>query len=254
MIASLTIAPRPQRKTYYEGEFEFFGDEYDIISNDGISRDEFKDKYYLEALFTSLGVPLSADVGTYSIELAQPISITDKSTGEDVTDEFDVVLSSITHFSVVPRSIEISAKSASKGYDKMPLVENDFTVSGMVNGDNHQFNVAMASSSTITKPGTCENVIASIDGVDVQAGVATDVGNYKITTYNGILEVTSSDIEVEPDPEPDPEPKPNPNVDNNDDSRIQNAAAAAAVGAYLSNCRMQAMQYAWMRQSNLRRR
>ena len=97
---------------------------------------------------------------------------------------------------VNPKAVTITAKDASKTYDGTALTQPEFTISGLEEGDTHQFNVVMTASSTITNVGTEDNVIATVDGVEVTTGTEVTVGNYKVTTVDGTLEIKPQKVTI----------------------------------------------------------
>ena len=95
-------------------------------------------------------------------------------------------------FSINPKAVTITANSAQKAYDGSALTQSGFAVSGLEEGDTHEFTVVMTADSTVTNAESKPNVIATVDGTDVTAGTATPVGNYSVTTANGTLTVTKA--------------------------------------------------------------
>ena len=93
-------------------------------------------------------------------------------------------------FTITPKTVTITAKDASRGYDGTALTEHGFITTDLEDGDTHIFTVVMTEESTITDIGYQSNVIASVDGVAVTAGTETTVGNYLVTTANGTLTIT----------------------------------------------------------------
>ena len=85
--------------------------------------------------------------------------------------------------------VTITAGSDSRTYDGTALNKNTFTATPLESGDTHTFTVEMTSESTITDVGTQPNVIAKVDGVAVETGEETIVGNYLVTTVNGTLTI-----------------------------------------------------------------
>jgi len=104
--------------------------------------------------------------------------------------------STSTTFTILPKAVTITADNDTKTYDGTPLTKNTFTTSALESGDTHTFTVVMSSGSTITNVGTQPNVIASVDGVDVNTGVETAVGNYLVTTVNGTLTIDKAPLIV----------------------------------------------------------
>ena len=94
---------------------------------------------------------------------------------------------------VYRKTVTIKAKDANKPYDGTPLTEKGFEVSKLETGDTHTFTVVMTDDSTITDKGEQPNVIATVDGVPVTTGSATEVGNYLVKTANGLLTITEDD-------------------------------------------------------------
>ncbi len=95
------------------------------------------------------------------------------------------------------REISITARNANKVFDNTPLTQPGFIVYPPLPGtDTHDFNVVMTAASTITAVGTKDNEIATIDGVAMTTGVQAVVGNYRITTAKGLLEVTAAALSI----------------------------------------------------------
>jgi len=96
---------------------------------------------------------------------------------------------------VNPKEVTITAKDSTKTYDGLALTQDQFTFSALEAGDTHAFLVAMTNSSTITNVGTQTNEIATVDGTAITAtGTAQVIGNYKVTTVAGTLEVTPKEV------------------------------------------------------------
>lgn len=92
-------------------------------------------------------------------------------------------------FTVTGAPVTITAKDAEKDYDRFPLRQPGFEVEGMPEGDMHIFIVEMTNDSVLTYADDIDNVIATVDGVDVTPYEATAVGNYLVTARNGELRV-----------------------------------------------------------------
>ena len=88
-----------------------------------------------------------------------------------------------------PMKVTITAGRASRKYDGTPLTQPGFTATALATGDSHVFTVLMTGESTLTNFGKTANVIATVDGVNVETGVETKVGNYLVTTGDGKLEI-----------------------------------------------------------------
>ncbi len=95
-----------------------------------------------------------------------------------------------------PKAVTITAKDASKTYDGSALTEGGFTATDLEEGDGHTFTVVMTAESTITNVGTQPNVIATVDGVEVTTGEATEVGNYLVTTADGTLTINPKKVTI----------------------------------------------------------
>ena len=112
---------------------------------------------------------------------------------------------------IYAKAVAITANNASKDYDGMPLTESGFTATALEEGDTHTFTVTMTTESTITNAGSQPNVIAVVDNVAVSTGVETPVGNYLVTTSNGLLTISRVAVTVTADNQtkgfgdPDPE-------------------------------------------------
>lgn len=114
---------------------------------------------------------------------------------DDVTSSYNITYTKGT-LSVTAKAVTITAKDASKTYDRTPLTEGGFTATALETDDTHSFTVVMTTGSTITDAGTQPNVIATVDGVAVTTGIGTAVGNYVVTTANGTLTITGAPVTV----------------------------------------------------------
>ena len=94
---------------------------------------------------------------------------------------------------VTPKNVTITANNAEKIYDGTALTEGGFTATALEAGDTHSFTVTMTGESTITETGSKANVIATVDGKDINTGIETAVGNYLVTTVNGTLTINPLD-------------------------------------------------------------
>lgn len=124
-----------------------------------------------------------------------------------------IVTDSLGDLVVTPKHVTITAKDASKEYDGSALTESGITVEGLADTDTHTFKVEMTSDSAITNPGTKSNVIGTVDGVAVEQGKETAVGNYLVTVKNGTLTITGDG--PKPTPTGDDDPKPSAQKDEN---------------------------------------
>jgi hypothetical protein len=106
----------------------------------------------------------------------------------------DFIIFGSTTFTINPKAVTITANDASKTYDGTALTENGFTASALETGDTHTFTVSMTEGSTITNAGTQPNVIAMVDGTAVTTGTEAVIGNYKLTTVNGMLTISPKSI------------------------------------------------------------
>ncbi len=88
-----------------------------------------------------------------------------------------------------PMKVTITAGSARRKYNGTPLTQPGFTATALATGDSHVFTVLMTGESTLTNFGKTANVIATVDGVNVETGVETKVGSYLVTTGDGELEI-----------------------------------------------------------------
>ena len=154
---------------------------------------------------TFTATPLeSGDTHTFTVEMTSESTITDVGTQPNVIAKVDDVpvtldtpnevgnyLVTIANgtLTVDPKAVTITAGSDSRTYDGTALNKNTFTATPLESGDTHDFTVVMTSESTITDVGTQPNVIAKVDGVAVETGEETIVGNYLVTTVNGTLTI-----------------------------------------------------------------
>ena len=129
----------------------------------------------------------AAPVGTYKIYLA---SIR----GFDLsffTGGIEYVSGELT---ITPCPVTITANDKERAYDGTPLTESGYSAPGLLSGDT--LTVAMTADSTITDVGTQPNVIATVDGVAVETGVEKAIGNYLVTTVDGLLTITAAPLNV----------------------------------------------------------
>ena len=126
----------------------------------------------------------ATDAGTYPLGILS----TDF---ENVNPNFTNVEFVIEHGTMVidPMKVTITAGDASRKYDGTPLTQPKFTATALATGDSHVFTVLMTGESTLTNFGKADNVIATVDGVNVETGVETKVGSYLVTTGDGELEI-----------------------------------------------------------------
>ena len=99
-----------------------------------------------------------------------------------------------TMFTINPKAVTVTASNASKTYDGSALTENGYITTALETGDTHTFIVTMTAESTITNVGTQPNIIATVDGAAVTTGTETAVGNYLVTTANGLLTVNPKSL------------------------------------------------------------
>lgn len=120
------------------------------------------------------------DAGTIynSVEL----SFKDEATGEDVSDNYKVVVESYGTLTVTPRPVAFEVVDVSKPYDGKPLTSDKLAVTDggkpLVSG--HTARGVMSAESTITEPGSVPNVpeaviITNGSGADVTANYTFDL-------------------------------------------------------------------------------
>ena len=114
-------------------------------------------------------VLVRATVGNNSITSAEPVTL-----------------------KVTARPVTITARNESGAYNGSALTQPEFDCVGLATGDTHTFTVVMTAESAITYVGDKPNVIASVDGVPITTGTATEVGNYLVTTVDGTLTVSNN--------------------------------------------------------------
>ena len=132
----------------------------------------------------TVGYTDNINVGTASVSIADA----------DEDDNWYIWNAPNANFTIEHKAVTITANSVTKGYDHTPLTESGFTTSPLEEGDTHTFTVVMTEESTITNLGTISNVIATVDGTSVTTDIETVVGNYKVTTKNGTLEITERSL------------------------------------------------------------
>ncbi|MBQ6348512.1 MAG: hypothetical protein IJI71_13310, partial [Clostridia bacterium] len=163
-----------------------------------------------QAGFTASG-QAATDTHTFTVAMTGGSTITDVGTQPNVIATVDgqavtagkakeignyTVTTGSGTLTVNRKAVTITAKDASKTYNGSALTEGGFTASALEAGDRHTFTVAMTAGSTITNAGTQPNVIATVDGTAVTAGIPTDVGNYSVTAVNGTLAVNKKDATI----------------------------------------------------------
>lgn len=182
--ATLTITAQDQSKTYGQTanlgttEFDAFGLKFsDDVSN---------------VTLTSLGAPAAAAKGTYNIDASNAIFSSGLSTNYTI----NYVPGTLT---VDPALLTITAKNQTKEYgDTFTFAGNEFTTSGLVNGDS----VASASLSSAGAAATA-NVdsnlaTAPIDNYSIGISGANGSGlsNYTITYVNGTMTLTPAAVSI----------------------------------------------------------
>ena len=88
-----------------------------------------------------------------------------------------------------PMTVTITADSDSREYNGAELKVGTAKNSALATTDAHLFTVTMTDESKITKAGSTDNIIGTVDGTAVTPGVETAIGNYLVTTANGTLEI-----------------------------------------------------------------
>ncbi len=99
---------------------------------------------------------------------------------------------------VTPKEVTLTASDSTKVYDATALTQPRFTATALAATDDHTFTVVMTTASTITNVGTQTNEIATVDGTAITATPQV-IGNYKVTTATGVLEVTPATITIKAD-------------------------------------------------------
>ena len=99
-------------------------------------------------------------------------------------------------FEIKRKAVTITAKNNTKVYDGTELTESGFTATELEVGDTHTFYVTMTADSKIKDCGTKANVIGTVDGVPVTTGVETAIGNYLVTTMDGLLSVNKASLTI----------------------------------------------------------
>ncbi len=161
-----------------------------------------------ESGFTS-GALETGDTHTFTVAMTPGSTITNAGTQPNVIETVDgtavttgiettvgnyLVTTVNGTLTVNRKAVIITANDASKEYDSTPLTEGGFTSGELETGDTHTFTVVMTPGSTITNAGTQPNVIGTVDGTAVTTGTETTVGNYLVTTVNGMLTVSQKSI------------------------------------------------------------
>ena len=91
-------------------------------------------------------------------------------------------------------SLTITAENAEKIYDGQPLIQPDFTMEGLVNGDKKEnFSLSMTAASTITNAGNTSNVI---DEGTVKYNGGAIPSYYNVSYENGTLTVNKASATV----------------------------------------------------------
>lgn len=126
----------------------------------------------------------ATDAGTYPLGI---LSTDFENVNPNFTNvEFEIVDGTMV---IDPMKVTITAGSARRKYNGTPLTQPEFTATALATGDSHVFTVLMTGESTLTNFGKTANVIATVDGVNVETGVETKVGSYLVTTGDGELEI-----------------------------------------------------------------
>ena len=119
------------------------------------------------------------------------------STSNQTEIEYDPYISSAI-VTISKRPVEITAGSATKAYDGMPLTEPSYTIAsatdatGFIDGEGLS-SAAMTSDSAITELGTKPNII---DEASLAYNASTKPENYSVTCINGTLTITQNALVV----------------------------------------------------------
>ena len=116
-------------------------------------------------------------------------TLTNKDQYSNVSEEYGTL-------TIEPKKVTITAGSASRAYNGNALTDSSYEATALEQGDTHEFKVEMTADSTITEVGTKANVIATVDGAAVETGKEQQIGNYLVTTEEGLLEITANTDEV----------------------------------------------------------
>lgn len=171
---------------YYDKQF------YNLVKFTG--EDEFTDEMFNAAIKSysceyklttddnySEDNSITANAGSYYVRVTL------------ISDYTDVSFIFEKTFEIYKRNVTVIAGSETKAYDGNPLTCDTFTIKeddsegyGFVEGEGIE-SVGMTTESTITNPGTAENVI---DSDLCKSTYGTTPENYNITYEKGVLEVT----------------------------------------------------------------
>ena len=104
--------------------------------------------------------------------------------------KYTVESSAYSDATIAKKNLTITAASDSKQYNGQPLTKSDYTVDGLVNGDQ----------ATVTVTGSATNVADNGENVPSNAviknGDAVKTGNYNITCVNGTLTITKAPLTI----------------------------------------------------------
>ena len=104
--------------------------------------------------------------------------------------KYTVESSAYSDATIAKKNLTITAASDSKQYNGQPLTKSDYTVDGLVNGDQ----------ATVTVTGSATNVEDNGTNVPSNAviknGDAVKTGNYNITCVNGTLTITKAPLTI----------------------------------------------------------
>ena len=133
-------------------------------------------------------------VGTYANVITK--ATVKNSTGDDITSNYNIKLVDGTltiKASEKAIALTVTAKSQSWTYDGSAHTCTEYTVTGLVGGD--QINkVTFDSASTITNAGTKDNIIKSV--AITNNGTAVDSAKYSITYVKGTLTVNKFPLTI----------------------------------------------------------
>ena len=140
------------------------------------------------------------NVGTQTNEIATVDGTAITTTGTpQVIGNYKVTTATGT-LEITPMEVTLTANDSTKVYDATALTQPRFTASALAATDDHTFTVVMTAASTITNVGTQTNEIATVDGTAITTtGTPQVIGNYKVTTATGTLEVTPATITIKAD-------------------------------------------------------
>ena len=138
----------------------------------------------------------------HTVELPQIVNVSDSKelsandiiikngSGEEVNDNFNIILEGVTKYQINPREIEVETKGASQVYNGNSLKNSTYTIKRGSLAEGHSIVTTGSQTNAGSSPNTFK-IVVDQTGADVQSG------NYNISESLGTLTVEPFKVNIE---------------------------------------------------------